>query len=325
MSGWIKIHRDINQHWIWQDSNYLKWWLDILLEVNHTECEIVIKGTILKCGRGEKLYSLDTWANRWNTNKSKVNRFLKMLEKQNMISLKNETHTTRLKVCKYEDYQEQSIKSETQVKHKRNTNETQVKSIQEEKEYKEEYSLVGSSQTPTKRDSKKDLFKTKLGEVDYDSLDEKQKKYFKIAVGFNKLFKETKIKLGINNFKDQEEATYGGYVEPIRLAIEKDNWTEEDFRTIFAFLRKDEFWSTVVFSTSKLREKMKDMMPKAKSSKLIKKQVLPKDFWYRELTDEQKKLLSPENLKHWERQKSAMQLEGGRLLPVKIVYEGYEQ
>lgn len=186
-------------------------------------------------------------------------------------------------------------------------------------------SLVGSSQTPTKRDPKKDLFKTKLNEVDYDSLDEKQKKYFKIAVGFNKLFKETKIKLGINNFKDQEEATYGGYVEPIRLAIEKDNWTDEDFRTIFAFLRKDEFWSTVVFSTSKLREKMKDMMPKAKSSKLIKKQVLPKDFWKRELTDEQKKLLSPENLKHWERQKSAMQLEGGRLLPIKIVYEGDEQ
>ena len=56
-----------------------------------------------------------------------------------------------------------------------------------------------------------------------------------------------------------------------------------------------------------------------------KKQVLPKDFWKRELTDEQKKLLSPENLKHWERQKSAMQLEGGRLLPVKIVYEGDEQ
>lgn len=56
-----------------------------------------------------------------------------------------------------------------------------------------------------------------------------------------------------------------------------------------------------------------------------KKQVLPKDFWKRELTDEQKKLLSPENLKHWERQKSAMQLEGGRLLPIKIVYEGDEQ
>jgi hypothetical protein len=137
MSGWIKIHRDINQHWIWQDNNYLKWWLDILLEVNHTEADVLIKGTVLKCGRGEKLYSLDTWANRWNTNKSKVNRFLKMLEKQNMILLKSETHTTRLKVCKYDDYQDKDSKSETQMKRKRNANETQVKPIQERKEREE--------------------------------------------------------------------------------------------------------------------------------------------------------------------------------------------
>jgi len=142
MSGWIKIHRDINQHWIWQDNNYLKWWLDILLEVNHTEADVLIKGTVLKCGRGEKLYSLDTWANRWNTNKSKVNRFLKMLEKQNMISLKSETHTTRLKVCKYDDYQDKDFKSETQTKRKRNANETQVKPIQERKEEEEEKECI---------------------------------------------------------------------------------------------------------------------------------------------------------------------------------------
>jgi hypothetical protein len=142
MSGWIKIHRDINQHWIWQDNNYLKWWLDILLEVNHTEADVLIKGTVLKCGRGEKLYSLDTWANRWNTNKSKVNRFLKMLEKQNMILLKSETHTTRLKVCKYDDYQDKDSKSETQVKRKRNADETQVKPIQERKEREEEKECI---------------------------------------------------------------------------------------------------------------------------------------------------------------------------------------
>jgi DNA-binding transcriptional MocR family regulator len=142
MSGWIKIHRDINQHWIWQDNNYLKWWLDILLEVNHTEADVLIKGTVLKCGRGEKLYSLDTWANRWNTNKSKVNRFLKMLEKQNMISLKSETHTTRLKVCKYDDYQDKDSKSETQTKRKGNASETQVKPIQEGKEREEEKEYI---------------------------------------------------------------------------------------------------------------------------------------------------------------------------------------
>ena len=76
MSSWIKLFRDINKHWIWQNSDYLKWWLDILLEVNHTHAKVVIKNKIYDCNRGEKLYSLDTWAYRWGTNKSKARRFL---------------------------------------------------------------------------------------------------------------------------------------------------------------------------------------------------------------------------------------------------------
>ena len=138
MSGWIKLHREINSHWIWSNSDYFKWWIDILLEVNHTPAKVLIKGKVYNCGRGEKLYSLDTWANRWGTNKSKVKRFLEMLQKDEMICLKNETQTTRITICKYDDYQDKNIDSETQTKRKRNASETQVKPIQERKEEEEE-------------------------------------------------------------------------------------------------------------------------------------------------------------------------------------------
>jgi hypothetical protein len=131
MSGWIKLNREINNHWVFQNSDYFKWWIDILLEVNYTPAKVVIKGKVYECGRGEKLYSLDTWAMRWKTNKSKVRRYFDLLQKENMIELKNETQTTRLKVCKYEDYQETENESETQVKRKRNANETQTTPIKE--------------------------------------------------------------------------------------------------------------------------------------------------------------------------------------------------
>jgi hypothetical protein len=142
MSGWIKLHRDINSHWIWSNSDYFKWWVDILLEVNHTPAKVLIKGKIYSCGRGEKLYSLDTWAIRWGTNKSKVKRFLEMLQKDEMICLKNETQTTRITICKYDDYQDVGNASETQVKRKRNASETQVKPIQERKEEEERKEVV---------------------------------------------------------------------------------------------------------------------------------------------------------------------------------------
>jgi DNA-binding transcriptional regulator YhcF (GntR family) len=131
MSGWIKLNREINNHWVFQNSDYFKWWIDILLEVNYTPAKVVIKGKVYECGRGEKLYSLDTWAMRWKTNKSKVRRYFDLLQKENMIELKNETQTTRLKVCKYEDYQETENESETQTKRKRNANETQMTPIKE--------------------------------------------------------------------------------------------------------------------------------------------------------------------------------------------------
>lgn len=131
MSGWIKLHRQLTQHWIWDNSDYLKWWLDILLEVNHTEQKVLIKGLLFECKRGEKLYSLDTWAKRWKTNKSKVRRFLDLLQKEEMIVIKNETITTRLTVCKYDSYQDERNTSETQVKRRRNADETQMTPIQE--------------------------------------------------------------------------------------------------------------------------------------------------------------------------------------------------
>lgn len=145
MSSWIKLFRDINKHWIWQNSDYLKWWLDILLEVNHAPAKVVIKNKIYDCNRGEKLYSLDTWAHRWGTNKSKARRFLQLLQNDNMIVLKSETQTTRLIICKYDTYQDMRNANETQTKRKRNANETHLTPIEEGKERKEEKEEINNT------------------------------------------------------------------------------------------------------------------------------------------------------------------------------------
>lgn len=135
-NGWIKLHRKITSHWIWSKPEYFQWWIDILMEVNYESNKVLIKGIVFNCNRGECLYSYDTWASRWKTNKSKAMRFLKMLEKDSMILIKNETVTTRITVCKYDSYQDIGNDIETQVKRKRNADETQVKPTKEEKNEK---------------------------------------------------------------------------------------------------------------------------------------------------------------------------------------------
>ena len=127
-NGWIKLHREIQNHWIYDDAEKFKAWIDILLEVNHSEVKTPIKNELFTCYRGESLKSLGTWAYIFgkNWNKSKVRRFFDLLQNDSMIVLKSERKTTRLKVCNYDLYQDKRNTGETQVKRKRNAGETQT-------------------------------------------------------------------------------------------------------------------------------------------------------------------------------------------------------
>jgi hypothetical protein len=142
-NGWIKIHRKLAEHWLYQDSKFLHWWIDILLAANFEDKKVLIKGALYDCKRGQSVYSLDTWAKRWGTDKSKVRRFLSMLESDGMIALENISVSTRLTICKYECYQDERHADETQVKRKRNADETQMTPTKEfKKEKKEEETYI---------------------------------------------------------------------------------------------------------------------------------------------------------------------------------------
>ena len=137
--SWIKLHRKIYAHWIFKDAERLRAWIIILGHVNFKEEKVALGNDLLICKRGESLMSLDSWAKLFgkNWNKSKVRRFLNLLQNDSMIVLTNEKITTRLTVCNYDTYQDERNASETQVKRKRNASETQVTPTKESKEYKE--------------------------------------------------------------------------------------------------------------------------------------------------------------------------------------------
>jgi len=128
-NGWISLNRSLLDHWIWKDSDELskaEAWIYLLMAANHSEepKKIVIKDKVLMCGRGESLRSLETLSKDWNWNRSKVRRFLKVLEKENMIRHASETVTRRISICNYDTYQINKSESETHLKRKRNAFET---------------------------------------------------------------------------------------------------------------------------------------------------------------------------------------------------------
>lgn len=123
-SGWISLHRRIREHWIWQDPVKLKWWIDILLTVNHEDKKVNIGMRLIECKRGQTVMSLRNWADRWKVSRDSTRNFLELLKKDGMITTENLTNTTRLTVCNYEDYQGSLRTNQTLAEHEPNASQT---------------------------------------------------------------------------------------------------------------------------------------------------------------------------------------------------------
>lgn len=132
MEGWIKLHRQSKGHWLYpsgREFTEYEAWLDLLLEVNHKPKKVRVKNKLLVCERGQTIRSIKQWGERWSWSKPKVHRFLELLKKDNMIVTVSETVTTRITICKYDDYQSKESESETEMKRIGNASVTQVKRI----------------------------------------------------------------------------------------------------------------------------------------------------------------------------------------------------
>jgi len=126
MSGWIRIHRQINEHWLWDDPRKLKWWIDILLEVNFKKNKVNLGYNLIECKRGQSVKSLKSWADRWGVSKDSARHFLGLLEKDQMITLENLKITTRLTVCNYDKYNDTIHGEQTESKRRANGEQTQA-------------------------------------------------------------------------------------------------------------------------------------------------------------------------------------------------------
>ncbi|MFC2099092.1 hypothetical protein ACFLSP_05030 [Bacteroidota bacterium] len=104
--GHISIYRSIRDHWVWQNRIHATWWLDILMEANYKPGAVNVEGKIISCGRGQCVRSYYSWARMWNTNYSTARRFLKLLEKDHMISVESlRNRIIRITVLRYSLYQ----------------------------------------------------------------------------------------------------------------------------------------------------------------------------------------------------------------------------
>lgn len=167
-NGWIKLHREIQQHWIFQRDDYLKAWVLLLIKANHSDFKTLVSDKISEVvliKRGEVVSSLKKLSIELKWSPSKVKRFITKLEKDKMIHLKNERRWTHLTILNYETYQ-----------YKRNADEP----LTNRKRTADEY-----NQRKDKNDNKKkNLSQKEQLQGIQNLLKEKSKKFAGINVGF---------------------------------------------------------------------------------------------------------------------------------------------
>ena len=111
--GWICLHRCILTHWIWQDANRFKWWIDLLLRANNKDAKVLIDGSLMECKRGQFITSLGKLAEEWMVSRNTVRRFLDALESDTMIVRKSTHKLTQITICNYDSYQDVRTSDDT--------------------------------------------------------------------------------------------------------------------------------------------------------------------------------------------------------------------
>ena len=108
MSGWIKIAREINEHWIWEDETKFKWWVDLLISAAWEDKQVLVGSRLVNLKRGQLVASLSYLCKRWKRSRSMVEPFLRLLVRDNMIRKDVSNNISIITIVNYKQYQDKA-------------------------------------------------------------------------------------------------------------------------------------------------------------------------------------------------------------------------
>lgn len=122
-TGWIKLHRKIIDHWLWEDKPFARGqaMIDLLILARYNDQSKYIDGNLETVERGSVVTSIRRLCDRWGWSNSKVVKFLKTLENDSIIHVKSDTKKTVITIVNYSVYQGFVDEKTTQKRHKSDT------------------------------------------------------------------------------------------------------------------------------------------------------------------------------------------------------------
>lgn len=139
MAGFIKVHRDIEHNWVWEQKPFSmgQAWIDLILKANYKDNKFLLGKELVDVNRGDIITSELKLADRWGWSRTKIRSFLLLLENELMINRQTDNKKTTISICNYSVWQDSETAKKLQTQQQKNCKKTAKKHNQERKEGKE--------------------------------------------------------------------------------------------------------------------------------------------------------------------------------------------
>ena len=121
MAGWIKISREIEDHWLWQDAERMIWWIDMLFTASWEDKKVIEDTHLITIKKGQFIASVAFLCKRWGKSNKTIIKYLKLLEEDEMICREVlHRQTPIITICNYDKYQCNDENSVHTIVHRQN-------------------------------------------------------------------------------------------------------------------------------------------------------------------------------------------------------------
>jgi hypothetical protein len=105
MAGWVRLHRSITDHWVFEDAEFFRCWMLMIMDANHQTKKHMFNGSLMTIERGQFIFGLEAYNRKTGMTIARLRRLLFMLETEGMISRQKTNKFSLISIAKYEDYQ----------------------------------------------------------------------------------------------------------------------------------------------------------------------------------------------------------------------------
>lgn len=113
--SYIKLFRKLLKSPIWENEKALKIWLWCLLKATHIEREQLVGQQIIHLEKGQFIFGREKASEELSMTESTVYKYIKLLEKLQMISIKSNNKFSVVSIEKWEEYQVEELKDNNKV------------------------------------------------------------------------------------------------------------------------------------------------------------------------------------------------------------------